>query len=77
MSFKYDTKKHRASPIKIIATRANFPEGSAKTPKHEDIIFLSGLVYHNNNTAKIYTGLSDAEAGKGTISLMPIMEEEF
>jgi hypothetical protein len=77
MSFKYDTKKHKASPIEIIATRKNFPDGSAKTPKHEDIVFLSGLVHHNNSTATIYAGLSDAEAGKGTGSLVSIMEDEF
>lgn len=75
MSFVYNTKKHETSPIKIIATRANFPEGEAKTSKHKDILFLSGLIYHNNDTAKIYTGLSDTEAGEGTVSLT--IEEEF
>lgn len=62
MSFVYDPKRHKAGPIKIIATRKNFPEGDTKTPKHKDIIFLAGLVRNYNNIT-LYGGLSDAEAG--------------
>ena len=63
MSFIYDTKTHTSSPVEIIATRKNFPEGDAKIPESTDIIFSGGLVRHENGTAILYAGLSDAEAG--------------
>lgn len=62
MRFIYNPKKHQAGPIKILATRDNFPPGEAKTEKHKDIVFLGGLVHHSNNTVTIYAGTSDAEA---------------
>lgn len=62
MSFTYDPKRHRASPIRIIATRKNFPEGEAKTPNHKDIFFLGGLVRHYK-IVTIYGGLSDTGSG--------------
>lgn len=62
MSFTYDPKRHRASPIRIIATRKNFPEGEAKTPNHKDVFFLGGLVRHYK-IVTIYGGLSDTGSG--------------
>lgn len=62
MSFVYYINSHKASEIKIIATRKNFPPGEAKTPKHEDIVFPRGLTWHRNNIATLYVGLSDAES---------------
>lgn len=64
MSFVYDTKTNTSSPLEIIATRKNFPEGGAKKPELSDIIFSGGLVRHEDGTATLYAGLSDAEAGK-------------
>lgn len=64
MSFTYDPKTHFASPIEIIATKENFPAGKVKMSKTEDIIFPSGLELFDNDTAKLYAGLSDAEAGR-------------
>ncbi len=63
MSFVYDPRTHQTSPIKIIATRENFPIGEAKAPRFTDVVFPGGLVRHGNGTATLYTGLSDAEAG--------------
>lgn len=63
MTFEYNPKMHRALPLKIIATRKNFPAGAKKTAKHEDITFLGGSVCHLDKTATLYMGLSDAEAG--------------
>ena len=63
MSFTYDPKRHRATPIEIIATRKNFPAGDAKMPALADVIFPGGLVRHGDGTATLYVGLSDVEAG--------------
>lgn len=60
--FVYNPKTHHASPIEIILTRDNFPKGEAKTPKHEDIIFLGGTANCNRKTTT-FCGLSDAGAG--------------
>ena len=67
MSFVYDPEKHYASPIEIIATRKNFPEGGAKTPEKEDIVFPGSLVRNEDGTGTLYAGLSDAKAGKTTL----------
>ncbi|MBK5215414.1 MAG: DUF1861 family protein [Candidatus Pacebacteria bacterium] len=64
MSFIYDTKTNTSSPVEIIATRKNFPEGAAKKPELSDIIFSGGLVRYEDGTATLYAGLSDAEAGR-------------
>lgn len=62
MSFAYDPALHRYTPIKIIATRSMFPDGPAKRPDLEDVLFSGGIVRNNNGTASLYTGVSDAEA---------------
>ena len=64
MAFIYDPKTKSSSPIKIIATRKNFPNGKAKSPKHDDIIFPGGLIRNGDDTATLYAGLGDAETGK-------------
>jgi len=68
MTFLYYINSHKASEIKIIATRKNFLSGEAKTPEHEDIVFPSGLTWHRNNTATLYVGLSDAESHSAELS---------
>jgi len=68
MAFIYDPKTKSSSPIKIIATRKNFPHGKAKNPKLDDIIFPGGLIRNNDGTATLYAGLGDAETGKLTIA---------
>ena len=67
MAFVYDPKTKSASPIKIIATRKNFPPGKAKTPELNDIIFPGGLIRNGDGTATLYAGLGDVETGKITI----------
>nr|WP_082033980.1 DUF1861 family protein [Cohnella kolymensis] len=62
MTFAYDPVEHRYSPIKLIASRRMFPDGPAKRPDLEDVIFSGGLVRHNDGTASMYVGVSDAEA---------------
>jgi hypothetical protein len=63
MAFVYDPVEHIASPLKIIATRKNFPESDTKFPELKDIIFPGWLVRHGDGTATLYVGLSDARAG--------------
>ncbi|MFA5871037.1 MAG: DUF1861 family protein [Candidatus Paceibacterota bacterium] len=63
MSFVYNPKTHLASPIKLIATRKNFPLGDSKTAELADVIFPGGIICHFDNTVTLYAGLSDAEAG--------------
>lgn len=62
-SFIFDPLTQKASPIKIIAIRNNFPNGVSKTSELSDIIFPGGLIRHFDGTATLYAGLSDAEAG--------------
>ena len=67
MAFIYDPRTESASPIKIIATRKNFPSGKAKRPELDDIIFPGGLIRNDDRTATLYAGLGDAETGRITI----------
>jgi len=62
MVFVYDPDSHRYTPIKLIATREMFPDGPAKRPDLQDVLFSGGLVRHEDGTASLYTGVSDAEA---------------
>lgn len=62
MTFAYDAAVHKTTPIKLIATRAMFPDGSAKRPDLTDVLFSGGLVRHPDGRATLYTGVSDAEA---------------
>jgi len=72
MSFMYDPKIHFASQIEIIVTRENFPAGKKKEKESKDltdIVFPSNLVINDkDDTAIIFVGLSDAEAGSRPIT---------
>ena len=50
------------SPIKIIATRSDFPIGPGKRPDLKDVIFSGGLVRLGDGRAILSVGVSDAEA---------------
>jgi len=63
MVFAIDPRTGRTDPVRIIATRAQFPPGPAKRPDLVDVIFAGGLVRHWDGTATLFTGLSDCEAG--------------
>lgn len=58
MEFAYNITKHVASPIRIIATRQNFPAGVIKDPSLRDIVFPRGFI---DNNGSLMTSLSDAE----------------
>jgi len=63
MSFLYNPKDHSSTPIKILATREDFPPGAAKATDLGDVVFSGGMVRHGNGKATLYVGLSDVEAG--------------
>jgi hypothetical protein len=63
MVFAIDPATGQTDPVRIIATRSQFPAGPAKRHDLVDVIFAGGLVRHWDGTATLFTGLSDAEAG--------------
>lgn len=72
MAFTFDPEKREASPLKIIATRQNFPQGEMEqghTKAHvKDVLFPGGLIRNKSNgTAVLYTGISDTMAGRDVI----------
>lgn len=66
-AFIFDPQTETASPLRVIATRNNFPPTPAKRPELDDIVFPSSLVRHEDGTATLYAGLSDTAAGLMTI----------
>ncbi len=62
MSFVVNPKTGEKSPVRIIATRSDFPQGPSKRPDLADVIFSGGIVRHSDRTATLYVGASDAEA---------------
>lgn len=69
MMFVFNFNIKTASPINIISTRSDFPEGvSKKSPLLDDVIFSGGLFMPlNKDSVYLYAGLSDTEIGKITI----------
>ena len=47
----------------MIAQRADFPDGPAKRPDLVDVLFSGGMVRLGEGRARMYVGLSDAQAG--------------
>lgn len=62
MAFAFDPDTMERTPMKIVATRSDFPMGSAKRPDLTDVIFSGGLVRLPGGRAELYVGASDAEA---------------
>lgn len=62
MAFAFDPATRQSSPIKLLAERRMFPEGPAKRPDLQDVLFSGGLVRLKGGVARMYTGVSDAEA---------------
>lgn len=63
VAFCFHPQTRAATPLKLIATRANFPPGPAKRPDLADVVFSGGLQRFRDGRARFYAGLSDAEAG--------------
>ncbi len=64
MTFSFDSNSFDYSEMSLVATRDNFPEGKAKYPVLQNIIFSGGLKREKDGMATFYAGLSDAEAGR-------------
>ena len=62
MVFCLDPDNLETSPMRLIATRADFPDGPSKRPDLEDVVFSGGLRRLSNGRATFYAGISDAEA---------------
>ncbi|MBB6670142.1 DUF1861 family protein [Cohnella nanjingensis] len=75
MTFMLDPATRAHTPIKLIAMRSLFPEGPAKRPDLEDVLFSGGLQRPGDGKATLYTGVSDAEAHRIVID-DPFMEYE-
>ena len=60
--FAYDPETRKSTPMKIIATRKDFPDGPAKYPDLHDVVFPGGIIRHENSTATLYAGISDVDA---------------
>lgn len=67
MAFVYDTEAHKATPIKIIAARDDFPPGKAKFPDLHDVVYPGGMTRDNKGRAIINVGLGDAQAAEKII----------
>lgn len=75
IAFALDPETGKFTQNKIIITRDCFPEGPAKSPELEDIIFTSGIIRKQDNKAVLYTGLSDCQVGRAVIT-DPFLEYE-
>ncbi|OAB47878.1 DUF1861 family protein [Paenibacillus antarcticus] len=62
MVFSINPGTCEITPIKIIATRSDFPRGPGKRPDLVDVIFSGGLIRLGNGRAVLSVGVSDAEA---------------
>ncbi len=71
-AFRPETREH--TPLKIIAARADLPDGPAKAGHLRDILFPGGLVTQGSR-AWLYAGVSDAEAQRVEIE-NPFLEYE-
>ncbi|WP_340397258.1 DUF1861 family protein [Paenibacillus sp. FSL E2-0202] len=64
ISFVFDPETHEAKELKIIGTRPCYPAGPAKRPNLIDCAFTAGIVMREDGKADLYSGISDAEAGR-------------
>lgn len=63
MCFEFDPATHKATPLRVLARRADFPDAPAKKADLVNVVFSGGLSRHGDGTATLYAGLSDAAAG--------------
>ena len=76
MAFVIDPKTSKISQNKIIISNDCFPRVEPKRPDLDDITFTSGIIRNEDNTALIYTGLSDSHVGEAII-VDPFIEFEL
>ncbi len=62
MTFVFDHQSQTCSDLRIVCERSDFAPGEHKRDDLKDVVFLGGMIRHDDHTATLYTGLSDAEA---------------
>ena len=62
MVFVFDTEKTQHTPLEIIASRSDLPSGPSKRDDLVDVLFTGGLVFEDNGSVSLFTGVSDCEA---------------
>lgn len=67
MAFVINPETKEFSNPEIIISNDCFPKVEPKRPDLTDVTFTSGIIRNNDNTATIYTGLSDSHVGKAII----------
>lgn len=75
MTFAFNPKTKVATQMKIICERNDFAAGETKRPDLVDVVFVGGIIRHDDGLATLYAGLSDAE-GHYAILEDPFMEYE-
>jgi len=73
--FSLDLELGVISKMKIIASRKNLPKGESKRSDLHDVIYPGGIIRSDDGAAKLYAGVSDAEAYEITID-DPFLEYE-
>lgn len=68
IAFAIDLESGTSTDPQVIAKRCDFPDGDAKRPDLVDVIFSGGIVRLDEGRARVYAGLSDAEAGSVEIT---------
>jgi hypothetical protein len=63
MVFCIDLETGQSTDTEVIAERSDFPAGASKRPDLQDVIFSGGLLRLGRGQARLFAGLSDAEAG--------------
>lgn len=64
MAFVFDPETKEKSEMKIIATAENFEEVKSKKEDLGSITFSGGLDFNEDNSAWLYVGIGDTEAGR-------------
>lgn len=67
MAFQLNPITKETYGLKIIARRADLPEGESKNQDLKNVIFPGGLARLDDGTAKLYAGVGDVEAYEITI----------
>ena len=64
ISFVFNPETYGVEDLKIIATRADYPDGPAKMPTLVDCAFTSGIEMEKDGKVNLYSGIGDCEEGR-------------
>ena len=63
-AFVFDPATHRATPPRIVSTRALFPSAPPKVPHLDDCAFTSGFDCRPDGLVDVWSGLGDTAEGR-------------